>query len=649
MAFAVTRMSDAALSRILALVFADLAGSTSLKTQRGDKAAGELIARHRVHVGRLAAEHGGRIIDWAGDGCFLTFETPSSAVLFGLGLQQTHDAESDLPAVRVGIHMGEVTERPGPDNDADHPRVEGLAVDLAARICGLARPAQILMSAAVADSAPQRLDTGLFSRPIRWRSHGSYVLKGFAPTMEIREAGLEGIAPFEAPGASEKGKRARPGRRIALPLAIVALLTLSAGLSYFFSSQESNEKPETARASGTADLDDRPAIAVLPFDNLSADSEQAFFADGLAEDLITRLSSWRAFPVIARNSSFQYRGGNVDLKRVGQDLGARYLVAGSVRRAGNRIRVTAQLIDAPSGEHVWAETYDRKVTDVFVLQDEISSIIAASLVGDLTRAEGERAHQRGTNNLEAWSLYQLGLQHFDRYTLEGFSKARRLFERAAELDPRFATALGQFAVAGTSELMLGYQGPREELVANITASARRAVALDARDPAAHLGLAGSYLSAGDTRNALESIQRAVDLNPSMPEAWIWLGFAQVLTGNPEAAIAASERARRLNPQGPMVWIYDNLALAYWELGRHEEALEAAERLVATQPTYFTGYAYVAMNQVALGRREEARAAIVEGRRVQPELSLELMQNYFGVSRPEIDARRNDALREAGLE
>ena len=284
-----------------------------------------------------------------------------------------------------------------------------------------------------------------------------------------------------------------------------------------------------------------------------------------------------------------------------------------------------------------------------MLQDEISSIIAASLVGDLTRAEGERALQRGTINLEAWSLYQLGLQHFDRYTLEGFSKARRLFERAAELDPRFATALGQFAVAGTSELMLGYQGPREELVANITASARRAVALDARDPAAHLGLAGSYLSAGDTRNALESIQRAVDLNPSMPEAWIWLGFAQVLTGNPEAAIAASERARRLNPQGPMVWIYDNLALAYWELGRHEEALEAAERLVATQPTYFTGYAYVAMNQVALGRREEARAAIVEGRRVQPELSLELMQNYFGVSRPEIDARRNDALREAGLE
>lgn len=207
------------------------------------------------------------------------------------------------------------------------------------------------------------------------------------------------------------------------------------------------------------------------------------------------------------------------------ELGARYIVEGSVRRAGDRIRVTAQLIDAPSGEHVWAETYDREVADVFVLQDEISSIVAASLVGDLTRAEGERANQRRTNDLEAWSLYQLGLQHFDRYTLEDFSEARRLFERAAELDPRFATALGAFAIAGTSELMLGYDGPREELVAKMTASARRAIALDARDPAAHLGLAGSYLSAGDTKNGIESIRRAVDLNPSMPEAWIWLGWA----------------------------------------------------------------------------------------------------------------------------
>jgi len=394
---------------------------------------------------------------------------------------------------------------------------------------------------------------------------------------------------------------------------------------------------------------DRPAIAVLPFNNLSPDAEHAFFADGLAEDLITRLSSWRAFPVIARNSSFQYRGGDVDLKRVSRELGVRYVVEGSVRRAGDRIRVNAQLIDAPTGEHVWAETYDRKVSDVFALQDEISAIIAASLVGDLTRAEGERARQRGTNNLEAWSLYQLGLQHFDQYTLTGFAEARAMFQRAAEVDPRFATAQGQLAVAGLSELMLGRSGPREEFVAGLMASARRAVNLDPRDPAAHLGLAGAYLAAGDIKNGLASSKKAVDLNPSMPMAWIWLGWAQLLAGDPEATITATERARKLNPQGAMVWIHDSFASAYWELGRYDEALEAAQRLVATQPTYLTGYAYIAMNAVALGRLEEARTAITEGRRVQPDLSLDLMQNYFGVSRPTIDARRNAALREAGLE
>ena len=400
-----------------------------------------------------------------------------------------------------------------------------------------------------------------------------------------------------------------------------------------------------------ADVSSRPAIAVLPFDNLSTDPEQAFFADGLAEDLITRLSSWRAFPVIARNSSFHYRGGNLDLKRVSTELGARYVVEGSVRRAGDRIRITAQLIDATTAEHVWAETYDRTITDLFALQDEISSTIAASLMGDLTRAEGERAHQHGTENLEAWSLYQLGLQRADLYTLEGFAEARRLFEQAVVLDPRFATALAQLAIALGSELLLRSSGePGSKMAAAAAmASARRAVEIDARDPAAQAALGAAYLAVGDPKNALDSIGRAVELNPSMPEAWVWLGFAQLLAGNPQACITASERALRLNPQGAKVWIYDNLAPAYWELGRFEEGLEAGRRLVSTQPAYFTGYAYIAMNAVALGQLEVARAAFVDGRHARPDLSLALVQGYFGVARPAVDARRNAALSAAGLD
>jgi TolB-like protein/class 3 adenylate cyclase len=663
-------MTDAAgISRILTLVFTDLADSTALKTERGDRAVGELIARHREHVRRLAAEAGGRIVDWAGDGCFLTFDAPSAAVLFALRLQRAHGEEPDLPGVRTGIHMGEVSERPGPDGDAAHPRVEGLAVDLAARISALARPAQVLMSSAVADSARQRLDRNVVGRPILWRAHGNYSLKGFDEALEIREAGLEGVAPFEAPAGSKKATRPRPGsavtRRRTLGVAILSVAVAGATVAYLMwprapdRSRVAHPGGATSAGAETAGggaltvpgFGGRPAIAVLPFDNLSPDPEQAFFADGLAEDLITRLSSWRAFPVIARNSSFRYRGGNRDLKRVSAELGARYVVEGSVRRAGSRIRVTAQLIDAPSDDHVWAETYDREITDVFALQDEISATIAASLVGDLTRAEGERARQRGSENLEAWSLYQLGLQHADRLTPADMAEARRLFERAVALDPRFATALAQLAFADLWEVAFGSGDAPEKKVAAALGNARRAVELDPRDPIAQAALSWAQLMGGDLRNGLDSARRAVELNPSMPEGWIWFGWAQLLTGDPEGCIASSLRARRLNPGGINSGTppEDNLSGAYWETGRYEEGLEAGRRLVAALPGYFWGYVYVAENAVGLGRVDEARAAIAEGRRVQPDLSLELIQRSFGVARPAIDARRNAALRQAGLE
>jgi TolB-like protein/class 3 adenylate cyclase/Flp pilus assembly protein TadD len=654
------------ISRILTLVFTDLADSTALKTQRGDQAVGALITRHRAHVRRLSADSGGRIIDWAGDGCFLTFETPSAAVLFALRLQQVHRDEPDLPGVRTGIHMGEVSERPGPDGDAAHPRVEGLAVDLAARISSLAKPGQILMSSPVADSARQRIEADAFLQPVRWRTHGSYALKGFDEALQIREAGLEGVAPFEAPAASEKATpTGQPGpvgkRRTTLPIAVMSMALVGAVISYrMLSRAPDRPRPDLPNPAGVAtpalaaaaipDFGGRPAIAVLPFDNLSPDPEQAFFADGLAEDLITRLSAWRAFPVIARNSSFHYRGGNRDLKRVSAELGVRYIVEGSVRRAGNRIRVAAQLIDAPSAEHVWAETYDREIEDVFALQDEISATIAASLVGDLDRAEAERARQRGTENLEAWSLYQLGLQHADRLASEDLAEARGLFERAVVLDPQFATALGRLALTHLWEVAIGSGDAPKQKVSAALVIARRAVALDPRDAVAQVAQGWAYVLGGDLKNGLDSSRRAVELNPSMPDAWTWLGWIQVLAGDPEAGIASSERARRLSPQGPSVaQVEDNSAMAYFEMGRHAEALEAGRKLVALRPAYVWGYAYIAMSAAALGRVDEARAAVTEARRVEPRVSLEMFQRGMGVSRPEIDARRNAALRQAGLE
>lgn len=397
-------------------------------------------------------------------------------------------------------------------------------------------------------------------------------------------------------------------------------------------------------------LGERPAIAVLPFDNFSSDPEQAYFADGLAEDLITRLSSWRAFPVISRNSSFQFRGGDADLKRVGESLGARYIVEGSVRRADNRVRVTAQLVDATTGEHVWADSYDGEVADVFALQDDFSGMIAASLVVDLNRAEAERAQQRGTENLEAWSYYQLGLAHAYEFTREEFARARELFTSASSRDPRFATALAQLVFVNLWEVVLGWNEQATEAIADSLEVARRAAALDPRDPAAQTALGWAYVMAGDIDNGMEASRRAVELNPSSPEAWGWLSWNLLVAGDPQGSITAGQRAQRLNPLGTFSSIvYDNLSQAYWELGDYEAGLGAARRLLAELPDYYFGHVYVAMNAVELGRLDEARAAIAEARRAQPDLSLESVQVMYGVARPEIDERRNAVLRQAGLD
>lgn len=399
-----------------------------------------------------------------------------------------------------------------------------------------------------------------------------------------------------------------------------------------------------------AEIDDRPAIAVLPFDNLSPDSDHAFFADGLAEDLIARLSSWRAFPVIARNSSFQFRGGNLDLKRVSHELGARYIVEGSVRRAGDRIRVTVQLIDASSGEHVWADTYDDEVIDVFVVQDEISAMIAAPLVGDLNRAEAKKARQRGTEDLEAWSLYQLALQHAFRFTREDFVAARKLFMLSSERDPQFATPLAQLSLANLWEVVLGWNEMPDETISATLDLARRAASLDPRDPATQAALGWAYIMAGDLQNGLDATRRAVELNPSMPDAWGWFSWAQLLAEESISCIDAAKRTQRLDPQGFYAsLVYDNLSQCYWQEGRYDEGLEAAHRLQAELPDYFLAHVFVAMNAVPLGRLEEAHNAIAAARSMQPNLSLDLVQGMYGVARPEIDARRNSTLRQVGLE
>jgi adenylate cyclase len=642
----VSEQTEGSQRRLAAILSMDAAGYSRLMA--ADEAATvRTLTAYRDEIALLVRQHGGRVVDNPGDNVLCEFKTATSALACALETQRVLGARNAgltperAMVFRIGVHLGEVL--------AQGPRIYGDGVNIAARLEGLAEPGGVCVSQTVRDQIGTKLAVvfdDLGEQPMKNIPQPVHVYR-----VRSAETGSDAAAP--------RGKlRARW-----LALAAAVALLLLGGALWWRQEQPKTSAPTAPVAPDpkTAALtppgfDDRPAIAVLPFDNLSTDPEQAFFADGLAEDLITRLSSWRAFPVIARNSSFQYRGDKIDVKRVGAELGARYVVEGSVRRAGDRIRIAAQLIDATKDEHIWAETYDRELADVFAVQDEISATIAASLVGDLNRAEGERATQNATENLEAWDLYMLARQRFEQHApgadAAAFAEKRALLERALALDPRFATAQAELAMNDLGEAMMGGRDTRDEREKLISAAldkARLAAELDSRDAGAQVALAWAHLSRGALPEGLAAARLAIELNPSMPEAWIWFGWAQLLAGDPGACIAATERAEKLRPhwQG-----YDNpnenLAAAYFEAGRYEEGLEAGRRLAEALPKYFPGYTHIARNAAALGRIEEARAAIAEARRLKPDVSLEMIQQMYGVSRPEIDALRNEALRKAGL-
>jgi eukaryotic-like serine/threonine-protein kinase len=406
-----------------------------------------------------------------------------------------------------------------------------------------------------------------------------------------------------------------------------------------------------AAARTRAAFADRPAIAVLPFNNLSSDPEQEYFADGLAEDLIARLSLWRSFPVIARNSSFVYKGKPVDVKHVAADLGVRYVVEGSVRKAGNRIRIAAQVADATSGQQVWAKTYDRELSDVFAVQDDISEAIAVTLVGDLQRAEHDRAQRRAPESLEAWGLYQRALPLLNRFTREDNDQGRALLERAVAIDPRFSTALARLAEAGIWEVMYEWTTTPERMLDAAVDQARRAVALDERDAHARATLAFALMVAGDGYGALNEARRAVELNPSLPFALAIHAYLRHITGHsPDESIELMKRAIRLSPHDPVEWMFhDILSGAYLNAGRHAEGLDAGRRLIALAPHYYWGYLWSAMNAVGLGRLDEARALIGEARRVKPGISVDLARKCLGSMTEDVDRRFSRALRRAGLE
>jgi TolB-like protein/class 3 adenylate cyclase len=553
---------EAASARVLSLVFTDLVGSTDLKARRGDDAAGALIARHREHVTKLAREAGGRIVDFAGDGCFLAFEAPSTAALFALRLQQLHSAEPELPHVRIGIHLGEVSERDG--------RVEGLAVDLAARIQSLARPGQVLVSAAAAASARQRLGSEVAGRAVQWKSHGPYVLKGASEPLEVVEVGLAGVGPFAPPLAGEKARpvsRALPRRALAgLGLALALCAAVAAYLLF----------------AGGGRLAPIRSIAVLPLENLSGDPAQDYFADGMTEALIGELAKLGALDVISRTSVMQYKGAHRPLREIANELGVDGIIEGSVLRDGEEVRITAQLIDARSDHHLWSESYQRELRTVLAIQSEVARAVARQIELSLTPGESARLAPPAAVDPRAQDAYFRGRQLWSSFTPEGVRQSIGHFEEAIRIAPDYA--LPHAAESSAWFLLgqpLGAVPPREALP-KAKAAALRALALDEDLGEAHSALAQAlFFFEWNFEAAEREFRGASELSPS--ESFADIGYAFLLLALERRAEAYShmDEAIRLSPMDPVARAaqIDFFSTA----GRFDDAHATIDRLLELDP------------------------------------------------------------------
>jgi TolB-like protein len=415
-------------------------------------------------------------------------------------------------------------------------------------------------------------------------------------------------------------------------------------------SADIDARPPVRDSAISLTLPDRPSIAVLPFQNLSGDPEQEYFADGVVEDITIALSRMRWLFVIARNSSFSYKGRAVDVKQIGRDLGVRYVLEGSVRKGANRVRITGQLIDASIGTSLWADHFDGALDDIFDLQDQVTATVVGAIAPKLEQAEIDRAKRKPTESLDAYDYFLRGMASFYQASRDANSEALRLFAKAIELDPGFASAYGMAAWCYTWRKINGWMTDRIQEIAEGSRLARRAGELG-KDDAVALARGGHALGflVGDLDAGAAFVDRAILLNPNLATAWVLSGLLRFYRGETDVAIEHLARAMRLSPLDPTLYqMRVGTGFAHLLAGRFDDACLWAERAFREEPNYLPAAAVTAASHVLAGRPEQARHAMARLREIDPALRLSNLKDWFPIRRPEHFAIWAEGLRKAGL-
>jgi TolB-like protein/cytochrome c-type biogenesis protein CcmH/NrfG len=579
--------------RLAAILTADVVGYSRLIEADEEGTRTRLRSLHAELIDPQVAADGGRIVKTMGDGILVEFPSAINAVRNALAIQQAmRQRNATIPEAnriefRVGINVGDIIVE-GED-------IHGDGVNVASRLEGLCDPGAVYVSGTVFDQTAGKL-------AVLYDDLGEQTVKNISKPVRVYRAR---VAP-----------------------------TADAG-----------QEPRIAES--PPPLPDKPSIAVLPFTNMSGDEEQEYFADGIAEDIITGLSKFHWFFVIARNSSFTYKGSAVDVKQVADELGVQYVLEGSVRKSANRVRITAQLIDAPTGRHIWAERYDRDLDDIFAVQDEITQAIVGEVAPSFISAEAKRVERKTTENLDAWDYCLRG-----RYLLhrgkDDVAEARRLLEKAVELDPNSSMALGSLAVTLGWMINFGWVDDPKEAREKAHSLARRAVELDDTDAEAHIALGSTRFYTGDLEGAVTASRRALELNPNLATAEAWLGIFLSWSGVYDEAILHARKAQRLSPRDSYSITNFARTCAEYGAGNYEEAVEWAKKTIEVTPEFPVAWLYLTFSLGNLDRLDEAKAAADHVMRLSPQTNLRILRDALPSKRPEEMDRRIEGLRKAGI-
>jgi adenylate cyclase len=567
--------------RLAAILAADVAGYSRLMGANEEGTLAQLKSIRRALVDPTISAHRGRIVKTTGDGMLVEFASAvdamrnAFAIQRGMAERNTAVPQDQRIEFRVGIHVDDVI--------FDENDIFGDGVNIAARLEGIAEPGGIYISDDAYRQVRGKVD-------IACDDMGPQPLKNIAEPMRAWRVRLTG----ESPSAAQSGSAV--GQSQALP------------------------------------LPDKPSIAVLPFQNMSGDPEQEYFADGIVEDIITALSRFKALFVIARNSSFTYKGRAIDVKQVGRELGVRYVLEGSVRKAANRVRITGQLIDSSTGGHLWADRFDGGLDDIFNLQDQVTESVVGAIAPAVETAEIARGKRKPTESLDAYALYLRGSARLYQFAgQQANAEALRLFNSAIKLDPDFASAYGRAASLYAFAKGYGWISGTPTEIAEVARLAQRAVELG-KDDAIALAAGGWALPyvVRDLNVAAALIDRALVLNSNLAEAWFCGGWAKNWLGEPEPAVERFARAMRLSPLDPRVTAMQvGTAHAHFFLGRYDEAASWATMALQGNPVLQPRLRIAAVTNAMAGRPEQAYKAVARLRQLNPALRVSTLKDVLG--------------------